>query len=342
MRRVVVTGMGIVSSIGNNTQEVVASLREAKSGIVRADKYVELGFRCQVHGAPSLEPEGVVDRRAMRFLGGGAAWNHVAMEQAIRDAGLEPGELSHEMTGIIMGSGGPSTRAIVEAADLTRSKGPKRVGPFAVPKCMSSTTSATLGKAAVFALVVAVVLAIPLGAWIGHLHRFSFFVVSVGNVLRSLPTLAIIAIGIALYGFGVINITVALVILAFPLVLTNTFTAVEGVDPGTVEAARGMGMTGWQILTRVELPSAIPLISSGIRTSWVYVVATAYLATFAGSQGTLGDIISNVEGYNLSGVLAAATISIILAFLGDALIGAAERALTPTGLRLAARTPAPA
>jgi 3-oxoacyl-[acyl-carrier-protein] synthase-1 len=145
MRRVVVTGVGIVSSIGNNTQEVLASLREAKSGIVRADKYAELGFRCQVHGAPSLDPEGVVDRRAMRFLGGGAAWNHVAMEQAIRDAGLEADEISHEMTGIIMGSGGPSTRAIVEAADVTRSKGPKRVGPFAVPKAMSSTTSATLG-----------------------------------------------------------------------------------------------------------------------------------------------------------------------------------------------------
>src|SRR6202163_168531 len=145
MRRVVVTGIGIVSSIGNTTQEVLASLREAKSGIVRADKYAELGFRCQVHGAPSLEPEGVVDRRAMRVLGGGAAWNHVAMGQAIRDAGLEQDEISHEMTGIIMGSGGPSTRAIVEAADVTRSKGPKRVGPFAVPKAMSSTASATLG-----------------------------------------------------------------------------------------------------------------------------------------------------------------------------------------------------
>jgi 3-oxoacyl-[acyl-carrier-protein] synthase I len=145
MRRVVVTGMGIVSSIGNNTQEVLASLREARSGIVRANQYAELGFRCQVHGAPTLNPEGVVDRRAMRFLGGGAAWNHIAMEQAIRDAGLEPAEISHEMTGIIMGSGGPSTRAIVEAADITRSKGPKRVGPFAVPKAMSSTTSATLG-----------------------------------------------------------------------------------------------------------------------------------------------------------------------------------------------------
>ncbi len=144
MRRVVVTGMGIVSSIGNNTQEVLASLREAKSGISRADKYAELGFRCQVHGAPTLNAEEAIDRRAMRFLGGGAAWNHVAMEQAIRDAGLEEKEISHERTGIIMGSGGPSCRAIVEAADIARTKGPKRVGPFAVPKAMSSTASATL------------------------------------------------------------------------------------------------------------------------------------------------------------------------------------------------------
>src|SRR3954469_16165274 len=95
MRRVVVTGMGIVSSIGNTTQEVLANLREAKSGISRADKYAELGFRCQVHGAPSLDPSEVVDRRAMRFLGGGAAWNHVAMEQAIRDAGLEPNDVTN-------------------------------------------------------------------------------------------------------------------------------------------------------------------------------------------------------------------------------------------------------
>src|SRR3954469_799508 len=144
MRRVVVTGMGIVSSIGNTTQEVLANLREAKSGISRADKYAELGFRCQVHGAPTFAPEEAIDRRAMRFLGGGSAWNHVAMEQAIRDAGLEANEVSDARTGIIMGSGGPSTRAIVEAADTTRSKGPKRVGPFAVPKAMSSTASATL------------------------------------------------------------------------------------------------------------------------------------------------------------------------------------------------------
>lgn len=145
MRRVVVTGMGIVSSIGNNTQEVLASLREARSGVVRAEKYAELGFRSQVHGAPTLDASTIVDRRAMRFHGGGTAWNHVAMDQAIRDAGLEPHEVSNDRTGIIMGSGGPSTRAIVEAADKTRETGSsKKVGPFAVPKSMCSTASATL------------------------------------------------------------------------------------------------------------------------------------------------------------------------------------------------------
>src|SRR6516162_11920086 len=117
MRRVAVTGMGIVSSIGNNTQEVLSSLHEVKSGIVKAEKYAELGFRSQVHGAPALDPAESVDRRAMRFLAGGAGWNHVALEQAIRDAGLEESEISHPRTGIIMGSGGPSARTIVEAAD---------------------------------------------------------------------------------------------------------------------------------------------------------------------------------------------------------------------------------
>jgi 3-oxoacyl-[acyl-carrier-protein] synthase-1 len=145
MRRVVVTGMGIVSSIGNNTQEVLASLREAKSGITRSEQFAQHGFRCQVAGAPTLDPEGAVDRRAMRFLGQGAAWNHVAMEQAIRDSGVEQSDISNERTGIIMGSGGPTTSTIVEAADITREKGsPKRIGPFAVPKAMSSTASATL------------------------------------------------------------------------------------------------------------------------------------------------------------------------------------------------------
>jgi 3-oxoacyl-[acyl-carrier-protein] synthase I len=145
MRRVVVTGMGIVSSIGNSTQEVLASLREARSGVVRAEDYAAHGFRCQVHGEPTLDAAAVLDRRAMRFHGGGTAWNHVAMDQAIRDAGLEEREISDDRTGIIMGSGGPSTRAIVEAADKTREAGSsKKVGPFAVPKAMSSTASATL------------------------------------------------------------------------------------------------------------------------------------------------------------------------------------------------------
>ncbi|MGH6991078.1 MAG: beta-ketoacyl-ACP synthase I [Stellaceae bacterium] len=145
MRRVVVTGMGIVSSIGNNTQEVLAALREAKSGITHAEEFAKRGFRCQVQGMPTLDPAGSVDRRAMRFLGQGAAWNHVAMEQAIRDSGVEEKDISNPRTGIVMGSGGPSTLTIVEAADITREKGsPKRVGPFAVPKAMSSTASATL------------------------------------------------------------------------------------------------------------------------------------------------------------------------------------------------------
>lgn len=144
MRRVVVTGMGIISSIGNNSQEVLASLKQAKSGLSYAAEYAELGFRSQVYGMPTVDIEALVDRRAMRFHGRATAWNHIAMDQAIADAGLEEAEVSNERTGIIMGSGGPSTRTIVEAADITREKGPKRIGPFAVPKAMSSTASATL------------------------------------------------------------------------------------------------------------------------------------------------------------------------------------------------------
>jgi 3-oxoacyl-[acyl-carrier-protein] synthase-1 len=144
MRRVVVTGIGIVSSIGNNSNEVLASLREAKSGIIGAPDYAELGFRCQVHAAPQIDWEAMVDRRAARFLAQGTAFGHIAMEQAIADSGLGEAEVSNEMTGLIVGSGGPSTRAIVEAAAITREKGPKRIGPFAVPKAMSSGPSATL------------------------------------------------------------------------------------------------------------------------------------------------------------------------------------------------------
>ena len=147
MRRVAVTGLGIICPIGNSTQEVVASLREGRSGITKAETYQRMGFRSQVEGSLKLDLDSVVDRRARRFMGDGAAYNFLAMQQAITDSGLEEKDIVHERTGLIMGSGGPSTRAIVTAADTARSepvKGPKRVGPFVVPKAMSSTCSAVL------------------------------------------------------------------------------------------------------------------------------------------------------------------------------------------------------
>jgi len=145
MRRVVVTGLGIVSSIGSDAAEVAASLRDARSGISFSPDFAEHGFKCQVWGKPSLDPTDLVDRRAMRFLSQGGAWNHVAMKQAIADSGLEEKDITNERTGIIMGSGGPSTNTIVEAAEITlKNTSPKRIGPFAVPKAMSSTASATL------------------------------------------------------------------------------------------------------------------------------------------------------------------------------------------------------
>jgi 3-oxoacyl-[acyl-carrier-protein] synthase-1 len=145
MRRVVVTGMGIVSSIGSNTAEVEQSLRDATPGIVFAEDYAKYNFRCQVHGAPKItDPLALIDRRITRFMGKGAGWNYLAMQQAIAEAGLEQKDIQSPRTGIVMGSGGPSTRTLVEAADITRDKGPKRIGPFAVPKSMSSTASATL------------------------------------------------------------------------------------------------------------------------------------------------------------------------------------------------------
>lgn len=144
MRRVVITGMGIVSSIGNTTQEVVASLREGKSGITRAEKYAELGFRCHVHGDPDFDWAAQVPRKPKRFMEPGVGWNYIAMDQAIRDSGLEENDVVNERTGIVMGSGGPSTLAIVRAAEVTESRGPKKVGPFEVPKAMCSGPSAAL------------------------------------------------------------------------------------------------------------------------------------------------------------------------------------------------------
>ncbi|MEI6281854.1 MAG: beta-ketoacyl-ACP synthase I [Alphaproteobacteria bacterium] len=144
MRRVVITGIGIVSSIGNTADAVSESLRAARSGISAAPEYAALGFRSQVHAKPNIDWEALVDRRAARFLAPGTAYAHIAMEQAIADSGLTPEQVSHERTGLIVGAGGPSTSAIVTAADITREKGPKRIGPFAVPKAMSSGPSAVL------------------------------------------------------------------------------------------------------------------------------------------------------------------------------------------------------
>ena len=144
MRRVVVTGMGIVSPIGSTLDDVSKSLQDGRSGVVRAEEYAEMGFRCQVHADPGLDPAGIVDKRDLRFMGDGAAWAWIAARDAIKDAGLSEDEVSNPRTGLIVGTGGPSTEAIVKAADVTREKGPKRVGPFAVPKAMTSTGSAPL------------------------------------------------------------------------------------------------------------------------------------------------------------------------------------------------------
>ena len=145
MRRAVITGIGIVSAIGNNRGEVTESLREGTSGIRFCETYRDLGFRSHIHGAIRMDPDTAIDRRLRRFMGDGAVYNYVAMEEAIADAGLEAGDISNERTGLVMGSGGPSTRNQVLAADLLRDKGTTRkIGPFMVPRTMSSTNSATL------------------------------------------------------------------------------------------------------------------------------------------------------------------------------------------------------
>lgn len=144
IRRVVVTGLGIISCIGNDQDTVTQSLRDGKSGIVFAPKYAEMGFRSHVHGQPNVDLEGAIDRKLLRFMGEGAAYNYLAMQQAIADSGLEEKDISNERSGLIMGSGGPSTKNLLEAFDVSREKGPKRIGPYMVTRCMSSTNSACL------------------------------------------------------------------------------------------------------------------------------------------------------------------------------------------------------
>jgi osmoprotectant transport system permease protein len=184
---------------------------------------------------------------------------------------------------------------------------------------------------AAIAIAIALVAALPTGVLLGHLHRFSLLAINISNVLRALPSLALIAICLAFFGLSRLNITVALVALAVPPILTNAYTAVAGVDPDAVEAARGMGMTERQVLAGVELPLSWPLIFAGIRTASVYVIATAPLAALAGGGG-LGDIIVNQPTYKLAGVIAATIVTVVLAFAADGVLGLVQRAVTPKGL----------
>ena len=182
------------------------------------------------------------------------------------------------------------------------------------------------------AIGVSLLVAIPLGVWLGHIHRGSFVAITVGNLGRALPSLAVIAFGLPIFGISFTNVLVALVVLAVPPMLTNAYTGVDGVDRDVVDAAVGMGMSGWQVLARIELPLALPLLFAGIRTSAVYVIATATIAAIAGGGG-LGDIIVNQASYRIEGVIGAALCVSLLALSVDALLAVAQRAVTPVGLR---------
>lgn len=193
-----------------------------------------------------------------------------------------------------------------------------------------------LGLSAV-AVLVSIVIAVPLGALIGHTRRFALLAINGANVLRALPTLAIIAIGIGLYGIGYVNILIALVVLAVPVILTNTYVGVAEVEPGQVEAARGMGMTNREILWMVELPHAVPLIMTGIRIAAVFAVASAYLAGTAGYAHTLGSVITNPT-LPTSQLLAYTVLAVVLSFAVDGVLTVVQRAITPAGLKLAPTT----
>jgi osmoprotectant transport system permease protein len=182
------------------------------------------------------------------------------------------------------------------------------------------------------AMAVALAIAIPLGVWLGRLHRGSLVAINASNVGRALPSLAVIAVALGFLPFGFAPVLVALVIVAVPPMLTNAYVAVDEVEPEAVEAAKGMGMTPWQVLTRVELPLALPLLFAGIRTAAVFVVATATIAAIAGGGG-LGEILFNQASYRTEGLVGAAIVVSLLALAADALFGALQRALTPHGLR---------
>ncbi|HUO73966.1 MAG TPA: ABC transporter permease [Solirubrobacteraceae bacterium] len=192
-------------------------------------------------------------------------------------------------------------------------------------------------KIAGIGIGLAVAIALPIGVWLGHIHRGSFVAINVGNIWRALPSLAVLAIGVAFLGIGLRNVELALIVLAVPPIITNAYVAVDGVEPEIVDAARGMGLTGWEILRDVELPLAIPLIFAGIRTAALFVVSTTTIAALTGYSGSLGDIINNETSYHLPGVLGAAILIALLALAVELVLAAVQRALTPRGLKLGGR-----
>lgn len=187
------------------------------------------------------------------------------------------------------------------------------------------------------AILIALVIGVPLGVWLGHIHRFSFLAINLSNLGRALPSLGILAIMLPFVGIGKTDVIIALVVLAFPPILTNSYVAIDQVEADTVDAAKGIGMRPMQVLFKVELPLALPLIFAGIRTSSVFVVATATLSGFFGGGG-LGDIINNHESYGLAGIIAASYVLIVLAMLVQVAFMAVERVVTPASLRPARRT----
>lgn len=200
--------------------------------------------------------------------------------------------------------------------------------PSLVHLCLETLKVGAIGVA------ISIVLAAPLGVWLGHLHRGSFFAINVGNIGRALPSLAVLAIGDAFLGLGLPVVELALVVLAFAPIVTNAYLGVVEVDPELVDAARGMGMSESEILRRVELPLAVPLLFAGIRTAALFVISTTTIASLAGFSGTLGDVIANETGYHFSGVLGAAICVAGLALAVEGVLALVQRALTPRGLRL--------
>jgi osmoprotectant transport system permease protein len=190
-------------------------------------------------------------------------------------------------------------------------------------------------KIASIGLGIAMAIALPVGLFLGHIHRGSFLAINLGNIWRALPSLAVLAIGVAVLGLGLANVELALVVLAVPPMITNAYVAVDGVDRDVVDAARGMGLSGWQVLLQAELPLGIPLIFAGIRTAALFVVSTTTFSALTGYSGTLGDIINNETSYHLSGVLGAAICIAGLALAVDFALAGVQRLLTPRGLKLA-------